>query len=283
MPYLTVGIPGHPCDGHRKPELMMIKSIFSPVLRRIVQASSLVALNSSWAGGQVKWLCMPVMNCHSCALAWFACPIGVFIHYAGYRVFPFLALGTLLLAGVLLGRFLCGWVCPMGFLQDLLYKIPGRKIALPAWTKYIKYVLLGADGGPAAVLAGRKHAVVVLPGMSGFGDAGDHSEPAGRRRGGPCRCGRSSNWRFWRRCCCWRCSTGACIAGCCVRSARGWRLFNHFSFWRVKPVAGCVGCKKCDTACPTQCGPSPRMIAGSRPAAKPNAWPATIAGTGVPC
>ena len=243
---------------------MILKSILTPLLRRFVQLVSLVALNSSLASGQAKWLCMPVMNCHSCALAWFACPIGVFIHYAGYRVFPFLALGTLLLAGVLLGRFLCGWVCPMGFLQDLLYKIPGRKLTLPRWTKYIKYVLLvvtvvltpfwlGEDtlwsfcrGCPVSALQ------ATLPGLIG-GEGG----PLPLRtlvklgilvavlfmvvvsRRGFCRV---------------LCPIGALLAP-----------FNWISFWRVKPVEGCVGCKKCDTTCPTQCAPALEMIAGQAP------------------
>lgn len=44
--------------------------------RRAVQFGSLLLLHSSW-GAEAKWLCLPVLNCHSCQLAWFACPIGV--------------------------------------------------------------------------------------------------------------------------------------------------------------------------------------------------------------
>ena len=40
---------------------------------------------------------------------------------------------------------------------------------------------------------------------------------------------------------------------------------NGISFWRVKPVDGCVGCKKCNAACPTQCAPAPEMMAGQSP------------------
>lgn len=111
------------------------------VKRRISQIISLIALHSSW-GPELKWFCNPVLSCHSCALAWFACPIGVFVHYSGYHMFPILAVGTVLLLGVLFGRLLCGWVCPFGFLMDMLYKIPSPKFVLPNWTGYIKYVIL---------------------------------------------------------------------------------------------------------------------------------------------
>jgi polyferredoxin len=111
--------------------------------RTITQAISLVLLHSSlWDWAQLKWFCNPVLSCHSCALSWFACPVGVFVHYSGYHAFPFIAVGTVLLLGVLFARLLCGWVCPFGFLQDLLHKVPTRKFVLPAWTSYIKYAVL---------------------------------------------------------------------------------------------------------------------------------------------
>lgn len=85
---------------------------------------------------------MPALSCHSCALSYFACPIGVFVHYSGYHMFPLFALGMILVWGALLGRLLCGWVCPFGFLQDLLHKIPSRKFELPRWMDAGKYIVL---------------------------------------------------------------------------------------------------------------------------------------------
>ena len=61
--------------------------------RRAVQFGTRLLLHSSW-GAEAKWLCLPVLNCHSCQLAWVACPIGVLVHYAGLHVFPFRAVGT---------------------------------------------------------------------------------------------------------------------------------------------------------------------------------------------
>lgn len=94
----------------------------------------------------VRWhtVCSPVFHCYSCPLATFACPIGVIANFAAIHTLPFLAVGTMVLAGTLLGTFVCGWMCPFGFLQDLLDRVPTPKFRLPAWTGYARYaVLLG--------------------------------------------------------------------------------------------------------------------------------------------
>ncbi len=108
---------------------------------RVWQWGSLVLLNLS-ALGLFTNVCVPVLNCHSCPWAVFACPIGVVGHLASWHVFPIYVLGTMLLWGALLGRIVCGWVCPFGLVQDYLHKIPSPKWTLPRWTLQIKYVLL---------------------------------------------------------------------------------------------------------------------------------------------
>jgi len=82
------------------------------------------------------------MWCHACPASVTACPIGVIGYYLSFGLFPVFAVGLLLAIAALCGRLLCGWVCPFGLLQDLLHRIPSSKIALPEWTRYIKYVLL---------------------------------------------------------------------------------------------------------------------------------------------
>lgn len=45
-----------------------------------------------------------------------------------FGIFPLLALGVILLTAVLLGRTLCAWACPFGFVEDLLSYIPKKKV-----------------------------------------------------------------------------------------------------------------------------------------------------------
>ena len=87
-------------------------------------------------------MCSPVFHCHACPLATFACPIGVMAHFSALHLFPFVAVGVIVVFGALFGGFMCGWVCPFGFLQDLLAKIPTPKFTLPVWMGYTRYVVL---------------------------------------------------------------------------------------------------------------------------------------------
>ena len=107
-------------------------------MRRIAQGISLAAFNLGILFQQ-KAVCIPILHCHSCYLASFACPIGVLGHYASYLILPFLAVGIIGVIGALLGRALCGWVCPFGLIQELLYKIPSPKFRFPPWFRLLKY------------------------------------------------------------------------------------------------------------------------------------------------
>ena len=61
--------------------------------------------------------------------------------------FPWLPLATFFLFAVILGRSLCGWVCPFGFIQDLLAYIKRRHKEVSADSHRslikIKYFILG--------------------------------------------------------------------------------------------------------------------------------------------
>ncbi len=76
--------------------------------------------------GDLKNLCVPGLNCYSCPGALGSCPIGSLQAVIGSRnfKFTFYISGFLIFIGALMGRFVCGWLCPFGLIQDLLHKIP---------------------------------------------------------------------------------------------------------------------------------------------------------------
>ena len=88
----------------------------------------------------------PGLNCYSCPAATGACPIGAFQAVVGSSKFKFTyyITGFFILLGVLLGRFICGFLCPFGWFQDLLHKIPGKKLSTAKLKplRYLKYVIL---------------------------------------------------------------------------------------------------------------------------------------------
>jgi len=62
-------------------------------------------------------------------------------------VFPWLAIASFLIVGILLGKSFCGWVCPFGFVQDLIGFIKRKKMEISPRTHesmiYMKYAVLG--------------------------------------------------------------------------------------------------------------------------------------------
>lgn len=98
-----------------------------------------------WLAPASRWLhgvpsC--VFHCYACPLSSFACPVGVVANFSAWHIFPFLAVGVLVLVAALVGSLVCGWACPFGFVQDLAARIRVRKFRLPNWTGYFRYVVL---------------------------------------------------------------------------------------------------------------------------------------------
>ena len=112
-------------------------------LRKIVQAGWGLLSNGYIKGflpgaprlytGALKHFCVPGLNCYSCPGALGACPIGALqaVLTERHRRFPFFVLGYLAAVGLLAGRFICGWLCLFGLLQELLYKVPTPKLTVP--------------------------------------------------------------------------------------------------------------------------------------------------------
>ena len=133
------------------------KNSFSKILSRFrgwIQAAATLLTNihlpNFFKGGiyqgKGKAVCVPGLNCYSCPGAAGACPIGSFQAVVGSSKFRFsyYITGFLILLGVLLGRFICGFLCPFGWLQELLHKIPGKKLSTKKLKPltYLKYAIL---------------------------------------------------------------------------------------------------------------------------------------------
>ena len=110
--------------------------------RRFYQIITTLFANSYYFSF-LKYCSFPVFNCYSCPLAVFACPVGTIQFFLARGSFPFLAVGIIGLTGILVGRMTCGWLCPFGFLQELMYKISPYRIKLSHKWDNLKYVFLG--------------------------------------------------------------------------------------------------------------------------------------------
>lgn len=98
--------------------------------------------------GKLKNLCVPGLNCYSCPGALGSCPVGAMQAVVGSWNFKlaFYVAGFLMFIGALTGRFVCGWLCPFGLIQDLFHKIPFPKKISTFWgdklLRKLKYVIL---------------------------------------------------------------------------------------------------------------------------------------------
>lgn len=152
--------------------------------RHYIQALGFLAVNGNLRGffegriyqGELKKTCLPVLNCYSCPGAVTGCPIGSIqatINSSRFKApykfhFPYYVLGILSLFAILAGRFYCGYICPFGFFQDLLHKIPTYKIKVPPKLnnilKYLKYLILAVT-------------VFILPFLIPFIFKGKYNDP----------------------------------------------------------------------------------------------------------
>lgn len=126
-------------------------------LRLIIQACFAALSNGYVKGfaqgkifsGPAKAVCVPGMNCYSCPGALGSCPIGSLqatLNSREYHISMYVV-GLLVIFGTVLGRFVCGFLCPFGLLQDLLFKIPFfkklRRLPGEKGLRWLRFVFLG--------------------------------------------------------------------------------------------------------------------------------------------
>ncbi len=213
-----------------------------------------MAFLGMWLGPflpRLHTFCGLAFHCHSCPLALLACPVGVLAQFSALHVFPFLAMGTLLAAGAVVGSFVCGWACPFGLLQDLLAKMPFPKLRVPARLGWMRFAVLAGLVVAVPYAFGEEHplffcrvcpagaAEAALPNVARQALAGETIAWPG-----PLKltilvvvlAGAMFAWRPW---CRVLCPLGAVYALC-----------NRFSlfFLRFHPER-CAGCTECGSVC----------------------------------
>jgi len=126
-----------------------------PTKRRLIQLYAFLLTNANLKGffsgniftGNSKYACVPGLNCYSCPGAVGACPLGALQNAlaASNTRAPYYVIGIIVLFGLILGRTICGFLCPFGLGQDLVYKIKTPKLKKSRVTRvlsYLKYVIL---------------------------------------------------------------------------------------------------------------------------------------------
>lgn len=130
-----------------------LKSLI-PTKRKLVQLYTALLFNANLKGfvsgdiyqGNTKQMCVPGLNCYSCPGAIGACPLGSLQgSFSADKSTLFYVGGILLLYSLLFGRMICGWLCPFGLIQELIYKIRTPKLKKGPVTRILsvlKYVIL---------------------------------------------------------------------------------------------------------------------------------------------
>ncbi|MBR4010119.1 MAG: 4Fe-4S binding protein [Clostridiales bacterium] len=211
--------------------------------------------------GASKKVCVPGLNCYSCPGAVGACPVGSLQNFlSGLKFrFPYYVLGILLFFGALLGRIVCGLLCPFGIIQDLLYMIPFYKknqFKIDKFLRYLKYAVLLF----LVILLPLSHPLTpafckyVCPSGTIAGIISWFTQPAIRSQ-----FGFLFNWKLivlgiiivsglivYRPFCKYLCPLGAFYG-----------FFNKFAFFRMHlNESKCVHCSACARACKMNVDPS---------------------------
>lgn len=121
-------------------------------MRRIIQFVSAFIMNSflflnpkegiTLYQGKLKSVCVPILNCYSCPLAWGSCPIGAAQQTLKMMRIPYFIFGFFGIIGAFIGRYGCGNLCPFGLLQEYLFKIKTKKLRIKRVFRLTKFIFL---------------------------------------------------------------------------------------------------------------------------------------------
>ena len=235
--------------------------------RRLIQLAATILTNPHAANflsgklyrGELKNFCAPGLNCWSCPAATFSCPIGAMQTVGGMGgKFSFYAAGFTLLIGLILGRAVCGFLCPFGLFQELLNKILSPKISLPRRLLHVKYFLLIIF-------------VLILPVATKFGEPTfcECICPAGTLEAGLPLIATHEEFRdvlgnlfalkvfilFSVIFLCIIAHRFFCRVMCPLGAIYG--ALNKFSFYQLNYAADkCIGCERCKNICPLELDPT---------------------------
>ncbi|MEA3265834.1 MAG: 4Fe-4S binding protein [Candidatus Fermentibacteria bacterium] len=241
-----------------------------------MQLATLLATNmhlTGWVDGSIytgasKAAMIPGLHCYSCPSSVLACPTGTLQSIlvtpnfwgmlAAGRADALIVLsviGFIAMVGLLAGRFACGWFCPFGLLQELLYKIPLPRMSFQESLRPAKYAML-------FLLVFALPAFLRLsPGGSGDPWFCKAVCPAGTSLAGWPLVAASdgalqTGFLFW-----WKSAVAVlillwamvverpfCRTLCPLGAA--WGILGKVSVFRMHVSDACVSCGKCGTVCP---------------------------------
>ena len=242
-----------------------------PAGRRLVQLYAALLYNANLKGfvdghlysGNLKAACVPGLNCYSCPGAIGSCPLGALqnaLNAAGHTA-PWYVMGILALFGVMLGRTVCGWICPMGLVQELLHRIPTPKIRKSGVTRKLsslKYVFLAVFVVAVPLIWGAGKGIIlpafckyICPAGTLEGAVGLLQSPANSSSFGQLRALFTGKWIIMLGIglLCVFCFRAFCRFICPLGAIYG--FFNRFALTGVKVNPDrCVDCGQCAARCP---------------------------------